>query len=106
MNPIRFKIVDLFTPFVRLALLLIALGAGKAPSQAAELPNVVAGAIAVPGERDTYTFTVENESRFYFDSLTNIGSLTSTLRGPAGVVAANRSFSSSDSQSIGDPTIF
>ena len=67
--------------------------------------NVVSGLIAVPGQQDSYTFAVSTNSRFYFDSLTNAPNLTWSLNGPEGAVVTARNFSSSDAQSISDPTV-
>src|SRR5437868_15486527 len=100
MNTIRFQPLNLFVSFILAALVLIFLLSGNAPALAAA--NLVTGAIAVPGERDTYVLTVDHESRYYFDSWTNTPSLMWTLRGPYGVVIGNRGFSSSDAQTIGD----
>ena len=41
----------------------------------------------------------------YFDALSNFSRLNWTLNGPTGAIIANRSFTSSDAQSIGDPTV-
>ncbi|HEY6226602.1 MAG TPA: CARDB domain-containing protein, partial [Verrucomicrobiae bacterium] len=66
--------------------------------------TVIDGAISVPGERDAYSFIVESETRFYFDALSNLSRLNWSLTGPTGTIIANRSFVSSDGQSIGDAT--
>src|SRR5262249_35060533 len=52
--------------------------------------------IAVAGEQDVYTFTLAAPSQLLFDSLTNNGSLTWTLTGPAGAAVTNRPFNASD----------
>jgi hypothetical protein len=78
------------------------LGVGVAQST---VTNVITGSIAVPGERDVFTFGLTADARFYFDSLTNVSGLQWSLGGPSGTVVANRAFTSSDSQSIGDPTL-
>src|SRR2546430_2323438 len=67
--------------------------------------NVITGTIGVPGERDVFTFSIDGDSRFYFDALTNVSSLQWSLSGPSGALVANRSFAGSDAQNIGDPTV-
>lgn len=67
--------------------------------------DVVEGAISVAGERDVYSFTLENEERVYFDALSNVSRLNWSLSGPTGTIIANRSFVSSDAQSIGDGSV-
>ncbi|HUS33922.1 MAG TPA: CARDB domain-containing protein [Verrucomicrobiae bacterium] len=67
--------------------------------------DVIEGAISVAGERDVYSFTLESEERIYFDALSNVSRLNWSLNGAAGTYVANRSFVSSDAQSIADPTI-
>ncbi len=60
------------------------------------LGQTTAGTIRVPGERDTYTFSLAERTMLYFDSLTPSNTLTWTLEGPAGPVIGGRPFSSSD----------
>ena len=67
--------------------------------------NVITGTVGVPGERDVFTFSIDGDSRFYFDALANVANLQWSLSGPSGALVANRSFGSSDAQSIGDPTV-
>lgn len=67
--------------------------------------NLVTGIIAVPGQRDNYAFSIGAGSRFYFDSLTNSGTLLWSLTGPEGAVITDRTFSGSDAQSVNDPTV-
>jgi hypothetical protein len=67
--------------------------------------DVVEGAISVAGERDVYSFTLENEERVYFDALSNVSRLNWSLSGPTGTIIASRSFVSSDAQSIGDASV-
>src|SRR4029079_13517385 len=50
-----------------------------------------------PGPRDTYTFTVTENSRPYFDALTNNGDVYYSLTGPRGQVIAQRSFTANSS---------
>jgi large repetitive protein len=64
---------------------------------ALELNATTNGSIAHPGQRDFYTFTLDAAGRYYFDSLTNNGSLNWTLTGPRGAVVSSRSFTNSDS---------
>src|SRR5450756_819428 len=68
--------------------------------------NVVAGLIGAPGQRDTYVFQVATNSRFYFDALTNVPSLQWSLSGPPIAPVVDRSFTASDAQSVGDPTVW
>ena len=86
---------------------LLALGLGLAASGRAQstASTVVTGALTVPGQRDTYVFQVSAKSRFYFDALTNVYALEWSLSGPAGPVVQDRPFTSSDAESIGDPTV-
>lgn len=81
------QIAKLIAPVVA----LIGTAAGLLHAQSTAT-NVVAGAIRVPGERDAFVFQVGTPSRFYFDALTNNGSLQWSLRGPPGTVVANRTF--------------
>jgi len=67
--------------------------------------NVITGTIGVPGERDVFTFSIDGDSRFYFDALANVANLQWSLSGPSGALVANRSFGSSDAQSTSDPTV-
>jgi hypothetical protein len=67
--------------------------------------TVVTGALTVPGQRDAYVFQVSTNSRFYFDALTNVSAFEWSLSGPEGVVVQDRSFVSSDAESIGNPAI-
>jgi hypothetical protein len=57
----------------------------------------VNGTIDVPGETDTYTFTLDEPARVVFDSLTNNSQLNWSLSGPIGSLVASRAFSQSDS---------
>lgn len=61
--------------------------------------NTITGSISVPGERDTYTFSLTNRGRFYFDALTNVNTLKWSLEGPAGLLVDNRGFNASDAGS-------
>ena len=60
--------------------------------QALTLGSKVAANLAVPTERDTYTFTLASDSLLYFDSLTNSNNFNWSLSGPAGSVVTNLSF--------------
>src|SRR5690348_11776523 len=75
-----------------------------APAQSTAT-NLVSGVIAVPGQRDNYAFSIGAGSRFYFDSLTNSSTLLWSLTGPEGPVITDQAFSSSDAQSVSDPTV-
>ncbi len=61
-------------------------------SESIVLGSTIAGSIAVAGERDAFTFTLDKPNLLYFDSLTNTGNLNWSLAGPAGVAVQNRSF--------------
>lgn len=58
--------------------------------------NIVQGEIAYPGERDTYSFALTSQKRFYFDALTNVSTLRWSIAGPPGVIVTNRAFTSTD----------
>jgi hypothetical protein len=55
----------------------------------------ISGEISAPGEQDKYEFTVEEQRRVVFDSLTN-SNLSWKLDGPSGQVT-NRTFAQTDS---------
>ena len=73
--------------------------------QALTLGSVVTGAVSSPGQRQQYTFTLAAAAQLYFDSLTNNYNLRWSLDGPAGNVVNSRSFTSSDSQNVGNPVL-
>ncbi|HNI80523.1 MAG TPA: CARDB domain-containing protein, partial [Rhodocyclaceae bacterium] len=54
------------------------------------------GSIDVAGETDRYGFTLSNDARIVFDSLTNSNSFTWSLSGPRGDVVSSRAFAQSD----------
>jgi subtilase family serine protease len=62
--------------------------------------GAVVGNIAVPGQRDTYTFTVSAAQRLYLDSLYETD-FTWTLTGPRGTVIENRQLRLSNSSDLG-----
>ena len=62
--------------------------------------NRISAGIGQPGERDSYTFTLEQASHLYFDSLTNNSSLQWSLTGPQGPVVTNRLFTASDASTL------
>jgi hypothetical protein len=74
-------------------------------TQALALGSLVSGAIASPGQRQLYSFTLPSPARLYFDALTNNSNLRWSLDGPVGNVVNNRSFTSSDSISFGNPVL-
>src|SRR3990170_7535960 len=72
---------------------------------AVAMGETVSASISVPGEQDIYTFNIENDSRIYFDSLTNNYYMTWSLTGPSGALVSDRSFRASDSADIANPVI-
>jgi hypothetical protein len=65
--------------------------------------DTLLGAIALPGEQDTYTFTLADTTQLYFDALTNNGSLAWSLVGPSGAgapIVSNRGFTVSDGSNL------
>src|SRR5258708_8011593 len=85
------------------AVILIWAAIGTAPAQST-LTNVLTGFVAVPGQRDPFTFNVATNSRFYLDALTNVAALQWSLGGPPGRIVPNRSFTGSARPTVGDPT--
>ncbi|MFA6444279.1 MAG: LEPR-XLL domain-containing protein, partial [Sterolibacterium sp.] len=68
--------------------------------------QTITGSIDVPGEVDQYGFTLAQNTRIVFDSLTNSSSFNWSLTGPKGAEVANRNFSSSDSiDAVGSPLL-
>ncbi|WP_301102649.1 CARDB domain-containing protein, partial [Propionivibrio sp.] len=66
----------------------------------------VMGSIDVPGEVDQYGFTLPQNTRVVFDSLTNTSSINWTLQGPQGAVVSNRPLSQTDaSGALGNPLL-
>src|SRR5579863_5027070 len=63
------------------------------------------GSLDAPSEVDKYTFALAHNSEVYFDSLTNNGNFNWSLSGPVGTAVSNRSFTSSDGYSIGNPVL-
>ena len=57
----------------------------------------VNGSLDVAGETDRYSFTLTEDLRIVFDSLTNNGNLRWSLDGPQGALVGARQFSASDS---------
>src|SRR5881227_1411771 len=69
------------------------------------LAATLTGAIDETGEKDFYTFSVAQDARYYFDSLTNDSTLHWSLDGPSGNIVNNRSFTGSDSFDIANPVL-
>jgi hypothetical protein len=67
----------------------------------AAAPATINGQLSQPGERDEFTFRVEGEKTFYFDSLKQDAQLHWSLNGPRGLLVEQRSFDQSDSFRIG-----
>ncbi|HEY2250227.1 MAG TPA: hypothetical protein VGH74_04160, partial [Planctomycetaceae bacterium] len=65
----------------------------------------IQGNLDVPGELDTYTFTVKDDSQVYFDSLTNNANFNWSLTGPAGHTVPSRSFTGSDGTAFANPVL-
>ena len=61
------------------------------------LGTTVSGALDIPGEQDSYTFSLASASTLYVDALTNNSSLRWFLSGPAGGVVSDRAFTNTDS---------
>lgn len=64
------------------------------------------GNLDVPGETDRYSFTVNDNVRIVFDSLTNNSNMRWSLDGPRGGVVSNRSFTGSDSYELSGNVAF
>ena len=60
------------------------------------LGTVVSGSIDSFGGRDTYSFTLPTPRRLYFDTLTNVSSISWALDGPYGRAFNRTAFSSGD----------
>src|SRR5579883_2086515 len=65
-------------------------------SQPLPVGEIVSGTVVMPGQAQTYNFTLASRATLYFDSLTNNPDLEWSLSGPEGVVVANRAFNQSD----------
>ena len=80
-------------PFSRASVvlfLLLLLIDGRSVVYGAEDVVEVSGDIASPGDYSVYSFSVSEESFFYFDSLTNATGLRWSLSGPSGRVVSAR----------------
>jgi RHS repeat-associated protein len=60
------------------------------------LNTPVQGTIAVPRQRDQYTFTLANTSLIYLDAQTNDARVSWSLEGPAGPAVSGRPFNQTD----------
>ncbi len=58
--------------------------------------QTITGSIDVPGETDQYGFTLPQNARIVFDSVTNNPNLNWSLSGPTGALVDSRPFSASD----------
>src|SRR6266568_446282 len=58
--------------------------------------QTITGSIDVPGETDQYRFTLPQNARIVFDSVTNNPNLNWSLSGPTGALVDSRPFSASD----------
>ena len=77
---------------------------GREVRAQATVTNIIRGDIAYPGERDTFTFSLAAQKRFYFDAMTNVSALQWSIAGPPGVIVTNRSFTSTDGNA-GNPLL-
>ncbi len=68
------------------------------------LGTLIADAVATAGQRKSYTFTLPEPRRLYFDALTNFDFIW-RLDGPGGTVVDWRSFQASDSADIANPVL-
>jgi hypothetical protein len=64
-------------------------------------PPRIDGSLDAPGETDRYTFTLSENLRVVFDSLTNNSNIRWSLSGPRGTVVSDRPFSQTDSADLG-----
>ena len=64
-------------------------------------PPRIDGSLDVAGETDRYTFTLTDDLRVVFDSLTSNGNIRWSLDGPRGNIVTSRSFGNSDSADLG-----
>lgn len=66
----------------------------------------VNASIDVPGETDQFGFTLTQNTRIVFDSLTNSANINWSLTGPNGTEVSNRNFSTSDAvDAAGSPLL-
>ncbi|HLF95978.1 MAG TPA: CARDB domain-containing protein, partial [Methylococcaceae bacterium] len=66
----------------------------------------ITGSIDVPGETDQYGFTLDQNTRVVFDSLTDNANINWSLTGPKGIEVSNKSFTTSDSaDSVASPLL-
>ncbi|MCP5367599.1 MAG: LEPR-XLL domain-containing protein, partial [Hyphomicrobiales bacterium] len=66
----------------------------------AGLPGVVSGRFDMPGQVDSYTFTLAQDTLLTLDGLTNNSNVTVTIRGPGGL-EVTRNLRNSESYEIG-----
>ena len=65
-----------------------------APTQPLILGSTVSSTIEAPGESDRYSFTLDTDSRLYFDAFSNRTDITWSLAGPTGVLFSSRPLAS------------
>src|SRR6185503_3273717 len=87
------SLFDLFSPPVQYTL---ALRPVTDEQFSLALDATISEAIEQPGQRDRYTFTLEDSKQLVFDALTNDFALRWALSGPRGFVVDGRSFNGSD----------
>jgi hypothetical protein len=75
------------------------------PPTALTLGDVVSGEIGVVYETDRYSFTLDESSLLYFDSLTNDASLTWSLEVNQRQIVDSRRFDFSDSSGFNNPVL-
>ena len=87
-----------------LVALLMMSGVPRAAAASPELATI-SGIISIPGERDTYTFTLPASAILYFDTLTNNVNVRWSLSGPYGAIVTSRPFTATDAGSVFDPLL-
>src|SRR3989442_10327127 len=74
------------------------------PTNALVLGGTISNSIAVPGQRQYYTFTLPSDATLYFDALTN-ADFSWRLDAPQGQIVGWRPFLNSDGVDIVDPAL-
>ena len=74
------------------------------PTGTALILGATTAGVLPSAQADYYSFTLDSDASVYFDALANNYNLNWTLIGPRGTVVSARSFTSSDSGSLGGAT--